>query len=341
MVSAYISPVESETSIEVIGYLCLDIGKDVLEARLAVGMASGKAFAEVPNSYKGWQKLKKEAKLAGITKLYVTMEATGSHWKKVAQYFYDQEATVFVVNPACIKAQRRTELRRSKTDRIDAKLILNFTRAQLSNLRPWSPPSAAVSELQSLVRYRDSRVGERITLKNQIGSGSACPRVLRFAKGTLKRIEEEIKELEEAILAVLDSDEELKKQSKNADSVSGIGLIAAATLLAECRAFKEIRTPRQATAFAGLDVVEDSSATIVKPPHISRKGSSLLRKTFVNCAAAAKRAKDGGAFRKFYDRLRAKGMKKKPALVATGRKLLEVTVAVVLSETKFDPTRNV
>lgn len=324
-----------ESAVE--GFLSIDVSKDHLDAQIAVGLAPGKVIPKVPNQRKGWHKLFREAKSAGITRLYVTMEATGSYWKKVARFFYDLGATVFVVNPARIKGQRKAEHKRSKTDPIDAGLILNFTRAHLNNLRPWSPPSETVSELQSLVRFRDMRVGEQTRLKNLIKSGSAYPLVLQMARQDLAQVGKEIKRLEDAITKVLSQDPLLREQAEAADTVPGVGLVTTAVLVAECRGFNEIANPRQATAFAGLDVEEETSGTMRKPPRISHKGNSLLRKTFVCAAAAVLRSKNGTRFREFYQRLRAKGMKRKPALVAVGRKLLEITVAVVLSNSKFDP----
>lgn len=342
MVAARVLKANATANVENIGFLCIDVAKDFLEARIADGYTTGRNFANVPNNPKGWRRLVREVGSAGINRLYVTMEATGSYWKKVAQYFYELDGTtVFVVNPSCIKGQRSTELKRSKTDRIDTGLILNFTRANLHQLKAWSPPSASIIELQSLVRFRDSRVQESVRLQNFIKSGTACPKVLTYATRDLERVKEEIKELETCIKTVITQDEALRKQAENAQSVSGIALIAAAILIAECRGFVEIRAPRQATAFSGLDVKQETSGTLRKPPQISRKGSALLRKTFVNCAATAKRAKAGKVFKEFYERLVRRGMPKKAALVATGRKLLEVTVAVILNESTFDPSRGV
>jgi transposase len=115
--------------------------------------------------------------------------------------------------------------------------------------------------------------------------------------------------------------------------------VNSAIIVAECRAFAEIREPRQATAFAGLDVVHHESGKFAGKSRISKQGSRLLRRAMVNAAASAIQRK--GVFRDFYLRLRQRKLKKKQALIAAARKLLEVTVAVILSDKPFDKGRNV
>ena len=62
-------------------------------------------------------------------------------------------------------------------------------------------------------------------------------------------------------------------------SIPGVGLLTAATVLAETNGFDLIRNKRQLTSYAGLDVKEKQSGTSVKgKPRISKKGNKYLRK---------------------------------------------------------------
>ena len=322
------------------GFLGIDISKEFLDSKLSVG-ASGDELVlpRVTRDRAGLRQLFREVKVLGITKLHICMEATGSYWNDVALFFHKiKGASVYVVNPARIKAQRRTEQKRSKNDAIDAGVILRFLKGNLALLSPWHPPSPAVSQLQDLVRFRDLLVRQRASLKTYRKSKDGVPIVACLSTRQIEELDNAIDELEKQIGSVVDRDSVLAAQKELAESVDGIGPVASAVLLSECRAFEEIKDPRQATAFAGLDVVEVSSGTIKKPSHISHQGSGLLRKTFVCISAAAIRRP--GRFRDFYLRLRQRGIKTKPALVAVARKLLEVTVAVVLSGRAFDPQLN-
>lgn len=48
------------------------------------------------------------------------LEATGAYSEAIATYLYQQGHTVSVVNPARIKAYAASQLRRNKTDKLDA-----------------------------------------------------------------------------------------------------------------------------------------------------------------------------------------------------------------------------
>jgi transposase len=318
--------------------LGIDISKDWFDACLSFSFSS----AEVPierlsNSKQGFRSLLKDLKAKGVTKFFVCMEATGNYWKDLAKFLFASGITVYVVNPARIKAQRKMEQKRSKNDRIDAAVILRFLKSQLTQLKPWTPPSKSVEMLQSLVRFRESVVADRTRMKNLLKSLPASMDVASLARRRIEEAEIAIAEIEKQIDDLMRSDDLLQSQRILALSVPSVGPVTSAAVIAECRAFNEISSPRQCTAFAGLDVVEESSGTSVKKrPHISKQGSRLLRVAFVRAAASAVRS-ERGPFRSFYKRLLARGLKKRQALTATARKLLEITVAVVLSGSKFDP----
>jgi transposase len=318
----------------------LDISKDWFDGSLCTSFSSDEIpLDRLPNSTKGFRALLRQLKAKGITKLYVCMEATGSYWKNLAKFLVESGATVYVINPARIRGQRKTEQRRSKTDKIDAALIVRFLKAQMTQLKPWKPPSQSVEDLQSLVRFRESLVADRTRMKNLLKSNSACPKVTVLARKRIEDADSYIAEVEKQIQMLTQSEDGLRKQQDLAESVPSVGPVTSTVLIAECRAFSEISSPRQCTAFSGLDVVEESSGTsIKKPARISKQGSRLLRVTFYRAAVSAVRSQRG-PFRAFYQRLLERGLKRKQALTAVARKLLEITVAVILSGCPFDPQR--
>ncbi len=319
-----------------IGFIGIDLSKDWMDAQLAAGTERGVALDRLARDKKACKEMLKRAKELGITELHVAMEATGSYWQEIADHFFEAGVSVYVVNPARIKAQRRVTGKRTKTDRIDAGVILSFVRTHFHDLFRWSPPSEAVRRLQDLVRYREQVVKHRTAAKS-LKKSKPLPELQSRIKKKIKDLNKEVAELEELIAFTIDSDEVLKRQFARADSVPGIGIVNGAILLSECRAFAEIRDPRQATAFAGLDVRQDSSGKYTGKSHISKQGSPLLRRAMVNAAASA--SQRANVFREFYLR-RCKTLLKPQALTATARKLLEVTVAVVLSDVDFDKERN-
>ena len=54
-----------------------------------------------------------------VTRVHATLEATGTYGEALAIWLHDAGHVVSVVNPSIIHAYARTQLARSKTDRID------------------------------------------------------------------------------------------------------------------------------------------------------------------------------------------------------------------------------
>lgn len=80
------------------------------------------------------------------------LEATDIYSEPVAQVLYEHGQRVSFINPTRIKEFGRSELKRAKTDRVDAKLIARFMATQRPE--PWVPSPAAVRDLQA----RDQRL---------------------------------------------------------------------------------------------------------------------------------------------------------------------------------------
>ena len=90
------------------------------------------------------------------------------------------------------------------------------------------------------------------------------------------------KEIMLEIKGLTESDNEMKQLIILICTLPGVGLLTAATVLAETNGFDLIRSKRQLTSYAGLDVVEKQSGTSVKKkPRISKKGIGILEKLFI------------------------------------------------------------
>ena len=139
--------------------------------------------------------------------------------------------------------------------------------------------------------------------------------------GSIARIKKQIaffnkqeQEIKADILELSKQDEDVKKAVRIICSISGVGLLTAATVLAETNGFELIRNKRQLTSYAGLDVKEKQSGTSVKgKPRISKKGNKYLRKAMHLPALAAIRHDE--RFKAVFARLVSKhGIKMKAAV---------------------------
>ena len=118
-------------------------------------------------------------------------------------------------------------------------------------------------------------------------------------------------------------------------SITGVGLLTTATVLAETNGFELIRNKRQLTSYAGFDVKEKQSGTSVRgKARISKRGNRYLRKAMHLPALAA--IKHSDRFKAIFVRLVSKHGIKMKAAVAVQRKLLEMIYTIYKTKTLYN-----
>ena len=303
---------------------------------LSQELAAYKTFA---NSSKGF-----EAMVQWATKLsdtdqpvHYVMEATGVYHQSLAYYLHDAGATLSVVLPNKISNYARTLSTKTITDKTASEAITRFGLER--KLDGWQKPNKVYKRLQQLTRERGQIISERTVLKNQLHAENAeadpyNPTIRRIKK-RISLLDKQEAEIGEEIEALVKTDEETTRQVQLLCSIPGVGLITAATVLAETNGFDLIRNKRQLTSYAGLDVREKQSGTSVKgKPRISKRGNKNLRKAMYLPALAAIR--HNPRYRAIYARLVAKHGIKMKAAVAIQRKLLELMYTIYKTQKPYD-----
>ncbi len=128
--------------------LGIDVSKKTLDAAMIFDNRT--VSKQFKNSLEGFKSLAAWLESLQITRVHACLEATGAYGEAVALFLHEQGHLVSVVNPLRIKGYAQSNMQRNKTDRLDARLIANFCLTQAPD--GWQPPSAAVKQLQSLVR---------------------------------------------------------------------------------------------------------------------------------------------------------------------------------------------
>lgn len=100
---------------------------------------------------------------------HACIEATGDYGLKLAQYLYENQFKVSVVNPARIKDFAQSKLYRVKTDKADSELIAQFCKA--INPKLWQPPPLPIQELQDLVNRLKSLIANKTQETNRLEKG--------------------------------------------------------------------------------------------------------------------------------------------------------------------------
>lgn len=311
------------------------LGIDVAKAKLdcALRLPDGKLRSKVvENNSRGFKVLAEWLDKHSATTVHVCMEATGVYWEAVAEYLATQGMTVSVVNPAQIKAFGASQMVRTKTDKVDARLIAGFCFERRPD--PWQVPTPSEQALRAMVLRLEALQAMRTQESNRL-------EVARDAvkDGIAKHIEwldEQIKTLAKMIRDHIDGDKTMKDKQAILESIPGVGERTIAILLAFYSNLDRFSNARQAVAFAGLDPRQHESGSSVKgKPRLSKIGHAFLRKAlYMPAMVTLYRTKWGKLFR---DRLAAAGKPPKLIIGAMMRKLVHVAYGVLKSGKSFDP----
>jgi transposase len=265
------------------------------------------------------------------------MEATGVYHESLAYFLAEKGHIVSIVLPNKISNYFRTLEVKTITDKTSSEAIARFGLER--KLDAWKKPGGIFKKLRQLTRERDQVVQHRSMIKNQLHAEQAEAEpnkssVNRFKKqiAFFNKQEQEIKaELE----SLIKQDKQVSESVKLIGSLSGIGMLTAATVLAETNGFELIRNKRQLVSYAGLDVREKQSGTSIKgKARISKKGNKYLRKAMHLPALAAIRSDE--RFKAVFAKLVAKHGIKMKAAVAVQRKLLEIIYTVYKTNMPYD-----
>lgn len=323
------------------------VGIDVSQKELVVcfGRIQDDLVAEVlahqrfPNSPDGFLKLQAWAeKLAGpASPVRYVMEATGVYHELLAYFLDDQRHQLSIVLPNKISNYHRTLETKTVTDKTAAQTITRFGLERM--LDAWQRPNPLLKRIRQLTRERDQVIQARTVAKNQLHAEKAeaepGKKTLERLKKQLALFNEQVKEITREIQELVNSDEQLAGLVERLCSAPGIGLLTAATVLAETNGFELVRNKRQLASYAGFDVREKQSGTSVRGKcHISKRGNKYLRKAMYMPALTA--ARQEGPFKTIYLRLLGKHGIKKKAAVAVQRRLLELCYVIYKTNKAYD-----
>jgi transposase len=315
----------------------IDIAQDTFEVRLLHPHQPPQA-ATFDNQPKGFEQCHRFLKQPNAYPGHVCMEATGVYYEALAHFLHGKGYAVSVVNPLQIKAYAQSQLRRNKTDQVDAAVLADFCRTQNPSL--WTPPDPAWYELRSLVRHLHDLETDRQRQRNRQAalkhSAQPSPTVLSNLQEQIQFLSQQIQRVKAQIQAHIDQHPSLKQQRDLLDSIQGIGPLTASKLLSEYGDMRHFETVREVVAFAGLNPQHHQSGSSIRSKtSISKMGQASIRAALYMPAINAKRFNP--LLRPFVERLQQRGVSEMEIVVALMRKLLHLAFGVLKSGQPFDP----
>lgn len=309
--------------------LGIDVAKKKLDACLIMG--DGKVLAKkFENNTKGIKLLEGWLMSLHVEPVHACLEATGAYSELAAEHLHGNGHRVSVVNPLRINAFAKSDLRRNKTDRADARTIAEFCLQK--DPEEWHPLPAEIKQLQALTRRVE--VLERLRASERNRLELAPPEVRPSLDRVIGDLDEEIGRVRQLIKDHIDNHPDLKQQSELLETIPGIGEKTARLLLGEIE-FRRFTSARALAAYAGVTPRKFQSGTSLDRTRLSKLGSGRIRKALYFPAIVARQCNQ--VIKLFARRLDQKGKTPMQIVCASMRKLLHIAFGVIKHNRPFDP----
>ena len=154
----------------------------------------------------------------------VCVEATGVYHLQLALALRAAGVEVMVVNPRVAKDFSRAMSNRSKTDKVDARTLLEYVERM--TFVAWEAPGEPVLELRELGRRLLELVRAGVAEKNRAhakGASRISRIVMADVKAHVAHIETRIKHMEAAAVGVIEGDDDLREQFDILSRIRGVG----------------------------------------------------------------------------------------------------------------------
>lgn len=304
------------------------VGVDVSKATLVVHRYGAPGTAKVSNAagaIRVWLKtLPAEA--------LVAMESTGRYHLLLARLVHRSGREVFVLNARDVHLYAKGLGARSKSDRVDARVIARYIAEHHRELHAWVPGSKAQEMVQTLVRRRARLTDHRVAVGQLLrGLKGLQPQVQRLRQ----QFDELLKQIDRQIDTQAASEAPLAQGRKLLRTITGYGPQASA-LLAALFSRLHFANADAVVAYAGMDLRANDSGDRHGRRRLSKRGNSTLRRALYLAAFSASRSK---AFKPTYQAIIQRGLAPTQAFNILGRKLLRIGWAIWSSRKAFDPSR--
>ncbi len=312
-----------------------DVGKRTLDVVVMRETHDVEDVFRVPNDPSGHAEiLRRLEPFRGCAR--VILEATGHYHLGLAFALVESGHAVTVLNPLLMKKFASSGIRKTKTDKIDAKLLAKIGFLE-PHLKPFTETRVSIERKQlsqligKLKRDRRSTVQRLHQIEE---TKEVCPDVAGYEIASLRAIirvkDEEIVSLEKRLLAFV------RKSAELLATIPGVSRRSGARIAAELGDVSRFTDRDQVTAFAGLDpAVKESGTSVHRRGRITKRGSSELRCVLGQTAWGV--MMHNALFKAYAQKKKAEGKHYFSVLVSVAKKLLLVMYAMLRNGTPYDP----
>lgn len=294
------------------------VGIDIAKEHLDIAIGKDSETIRIDNVTAEVEKMVKQLK--DMQPSLIVMEASGGLEKPLLAQLGKAFLPASAINPQRSRAFANATGRLAKTDKIDAQALAHF--AEALKPEPQIVPSEEQEWLSSLVSRRSQLVRMRSMEKNRLHT--AHPALKAHVKDMIQYFTTEIKAIEKQIQLTISENPLWQEKADLLRSVKGVGDTTAAVLLAELPELGLLDRRKIALLVGVAPISKDSGKRQGKRRIFG--GRAGVRSTLYMATLSA--IQHNPVIRTYYQKLLAKGKKKKVAITACMRKLLVILNAM-------------
>jgi transposase len=302
------------------------IGVDISKPTLDAFRLCTREHRQFPNDRAGCAAL---IRWIGASAVRVVFEPTGPYHRLFEASLVAAGIEAVKVNPRSSRCFAEATGELAKTDRIDAAILARMGAVLDLEGRP--AKTETLHDLRELGVARQALVKDRIAATNR-EQIAVNPVIKRQLRARLKQIGIQLKEIDAAIAALVDTDPGLSRRRDVLASIPGIGTVTAMAILIEMPELGTLDN-KQAASLAGLAPMTRQSGTWSGRARI-RGGRRSLRTALYMPALVALRFNPD--LKQKYQALKDAGKPSKVAITAIMRKLLVLANALLRDDRKWN-----
>lgn len=266
----------------------------------------------------------------------ICMEATGVYSEACAHYLVANGFKVSVEPP--LKVKRAFDPVGHKTDPVDSRQIAEYAYRYADELKFWQPRQEIVEKIRQLLTARERFTKQSVIIQNAMKAYEKhvikVPLIEKADKKTLQEVKKHIVEIDKELDKLIRQNPTISHMSNQLESIPGVGLLLAASLIAMTDSFNAISEYRPLAAFLGICPYQHKSGkSVYRQPHIRIFGPSYARKLLMLAARSV--ATHETSFKNYYLRKQAEGKAKQLVLNNIANKILKIACAMIKNNTPY------
>jgi transposase len=308
-------------------YIGIDISKSTLD------VYDGKKSYKFENNETGFKKT--IALLRDVQNVIFIFEPTGVYSYAITEFCSTKSIPVVMVGPKESRDYARSIKARSKTDKIDAKVLYKYKSQIEPNMVKVPVINKQAIKVQEMLNVYEGIQSSKQRFKNQIESISDSNKdLLRTVNKIITTLDKEAMKVFNKIELLLLNDKDIRSSYDALLTIPAVGQKSALYLAIFFLKYP-LANAKEITALTGLDPVMRDSGLYRGKQRISKQGGQQLRDLLYLPTLCAIQHND--RIKIFYTRLTSNAKTKKLAVIAAMRKLVLMAFSLFKSKDIYQP----